>query len=565
MGPLFAAPSPLLALGLVLIVGIFAGGLARRAHLPSVTGQILAGIALGPVALRLLDETSTRALQPVTHFALGLMAVTIGAHLNIKTLRNAGRRLALLLVCEALIIPPLVYGSMRLVPGVPPRVALLLGAIAVSTAPATIVAVVRDARAKGVFVKTLIAAVALNNLACIVLFEAASGALSGADAGAAIGLRVAAPIGQVGLALALGGGAALLHHVTARVLARDELAATAGMIAILLTAGVADYLHVSPLLSCLFLGVVQTNVARVRERVVDSVFRGFEPSIMAVFFTLAGMELRFDHLATAGVAAIAYFAARLAGKLLAVRIAMQLAGAPEKLKRYLGLALVPQAGLAIGLVLLVEDRQVLRGMPEAHRLFVATVLTVVMANELVGPVLTRLGLRQSAEEGRDRQRLIDFLQEENILVDFEAPDMETAIRRLVDHLALSHNLLDVDRHELLASVLERERSASTCLGHGLAVPHGILPDGQPMVGVLAISRRGLALDSPDGVPVHWMVLLATASSERERHLQVLATLARTIGQNAEIQHALREARSAAHAYEILHGEETESFNWYLKE
>jgi fructose PTS system EIIBC or EIIC component len=350
-----------------------------------------------------------------------------------------------------------------------------------------------------------------------------------------------------------------------RVLAREDFAATSGMLAILLTAGLADYLRLSPLLSCLFLGVVQTNVAHVREGVVDSVFRTFEPSIMAVFFTLAGMELRFDHMAIAGIAAVAYFAARLVGKLFSVRVAMQLAGAPQKLKQYLGLALIPQAGLAIGLVLIAEDRHVLEGVPNAHRLFVATVLTVVMANELVGPVLTRLGVRQSAEEGRDRQRLIDFLQEENILVDFDAPDMETAIRRLVDHMMRSHHLPNVDRSEFLASVLEREQSGSTCLGHGLAVPHGILPDGQPMVGVLAVSRSGLKFETPDGKPVHWMVLLGTSNNERERHLQVLATLARTIGQNAEIQRALRDVRSAAHAYEILHGEETDSFNWYLKE
>lgn len=565
MQPFVAAPNPLLALGLVLVVGVVAGGLARRAGLPSVTGQILAGILVGPVALHLVDEASTHKLQPITHFAIGLMAVTIGAHLNIKTLRNAGRRLALLLVCEALFIPPLVYGVMSLVPGVPPSVRLMLGAIAVSTAPATIVAVVRDTRAKGVFVKTLIAAVALNNLACIVLFEAASGALTNTGGGPAVGRSIAAPLVQVGLALALGGGAALLHQVVTRLIAREDLAATAGMLAILLTAGLADYLRLSPLLSCLFLGIVQTNVAHVREGVVDSVFRTFEPSIMAVFFTLAGMELRFDHLAIAGIAAVAYFLARLVGKLFSVRVAMQLAGAPLKLKRYLGLALIPQAGLAIGLVLIAEDRHVLDGVPNAHRLFVATVLTVVMANELVGPVLTRLGVRQSAEEGRDRQRLIDFLQEENILVDFDAPDMETAIRRLVDHMMSSHHLPKVDRGAFLASVLERERSGSTCLGHGLAVPHGILPDGQPMVGVLAVSQRGLNFETPDGQPVHWMVLLATSGNERERHLQVLATLARTIGQNADIQRALRSSRSAAHAYEILHGEETDSFNWYLKE
>ncbi|MEZ4296499.1 MAG: cation:proton antiporter [Polyangiaceae bacterium] len=565
MQPLFHSPNPLMALGLVLTIGVLAGGAARRLRLPSVTGQILAGIVIGPVALHLVDEHSAKGLQSVTHFALGLMAVTVGAHLNVKTLVNAGRRLAFLLLCEALLIPLVVLGIMRLVPGVPTPVRLLLAAIAVSTAPATIVALVREARAKGVFVKTLIAAVALNNLACILLFEAVSAYLAAPDAYPTIAARVGAGIRPVGLALMLGGGAALLLRLVARALDREQLIATAGMITILLTAGVADHLHVSPLLACLTLGVAQSNLTPVRERVVDTVFQSFEPSIMAVFFTLAGMELRFDGLAMAGAAAATYFVARAVGKLLAVRIAMQLARAPDKLKRYLGLALIPQAGLAIGLVLLVEDRGLLKAQPAAQRLFMSIVLTVVMANEIIGPVLTRLGLRQSGEAGRDRARLIDFLQEENILVDFDAPDKNTAIRMLVDHLMSSHHVRNVNRDELLASVLQREAQATTCLGGGLAVPHGILPDGHPMVGVMAVSRKGMMFDAPDEQPVHWMVLLGTPEDSRDRHLNVLATLARTIGMDADIQRALLKSDSPAHAYEILHGEETEDFNFYLKD
>jgi len=114
------------------------------------------------------------------------------------------------------------------------------------------------------------------------------------------------------------------------------------------------------------------------------------------------------------------------------------------------------------------------------------------------------------------------------------------------------------------SVLEREQQASTCLGGGLSVPHGILPSGRPMVGVMALSREGIPFDTPDGRPVHCMVLLGTAPDERDRHLQVLAALARTVGTDLDFQDRLFNAKSAAHACELLHGEESEDFNYFLE-
>jgi mannitol/fructose-specific phosphotransferase system IIA component (Ntr-type) len=194
------------------------------------------------------------------------------------------------------------------------------------------------------------------------------------------------------------------------------------------------------------------------------------------------------------------------------------------------------------------------------------VVTVVTCNELVGPILTRLALHRAGEAGADRMRLIDFIHEENIVTGLEAAPKEQAIEKLTSMLITSHHL-DVDGEALLASVLEREAQVSTCFGGGLAVPHGILPDdaGMGMVGVMGLSSEGLAFDTPDGHPVHCMVLLATPDGERDRHLQVLATLARSIGSDHNFQEMLFHADSPAHAYEVLHDEEAESFNYFLED
>jgi mannitol/fructose-specific phosphotransferase system IIA component (Ntr-type) len=146
-----------------------------------------------------------------------------------------------------------------------------------------------------------------------------------------------------------------------------------------------------------------------------------------------------------------------------------------------------------------------------------------------------------------------------------APGKEQAIDALVELLIKSHHMNGIDRAALRRSVLEREAQASTCFGGGLAVPHCILPDGHPMVGVMGLSREGLGLATPDGRPVHCMVLLGTSRQERDRHLQVLAALARTVGTDLAFQERLFSARSPAHAHELLHGEESEHFNTFLED
>ncbi len=552
---------PLLILAIIIMVGIVFGSAARRVGLPGITGQILAGIVMGQAGLQLFEPEALESLEPLTRIALGLIAVTVGAHLSVKRLRNAGRRLFLLMLAESLVIPLVVFGALWGTGITSPDLALLLGAVAIATAPATIVAIVKETRSKGVFVKTLVAAVALNNMSCIILFEVArSFTAMGAPAdsnGPATG-----PAGDLLLAVAIGGAIAIAMEQYARLAVRPDRVATGAVVALVLTAGLAAALDVSSLLACLVLGMIQSNVTRTRNHLVDSVFADFEPAILAIFFTLAGMHLPFEALAAGGAAAGVYFVARFAGKLLAAEVAMRMARATDRVRRNLGLALIPQAGVAVGLVIVIQGDP---AFAEVAGLFTGIVLSVVTINEVVGPLLTRIALGRAGEIGRDRIRLIDFLQEENIAVDFRADAKEAAIARLVDLTISSHELHGIDRKALLQSVLDREAEASTCLGGGLAVPHGILPEGYPMVGVMAISREGLDFDTPDGVKVHCVVLLATAPEERDRHLQVLASLARTIGIDLAFQDELFNAMSPAHAYEILHGEESEDFNYFLEQ
>ncbi len=561
LASLIHQPKPLLVLALILVVGVFSGALAKRFKLPSVTGQILAGICLGPL-FHVFDHDTVEGLAPIMSFALGLMAVAVGSHLNIAKLSNATRRLATLLVCEALITPVVVF-SVVLIYGVEWTTGLLIATIAISTAPATILAIVKETRSKGVFVKTLVAAVALNNIACILFFELAHtmalATLGNGSDGSAVYL---APLQELGYSLLLGGGVGVILVIATRHVVRTDRLSTYSLVAILATAGLASQIEASPLLSCLFLGMVLANLSPDKEEIGHAVFENFETAIFAIFFTLAGMELQFDYVREAGLLALLVFVARAVGKLLSADVAMRAAKATQRVRKNLGLALLPQAGLAVGLMLLVtEDSR----FPESVRgTILAVVLTVVMINELIGPVMTRIALGRSGDLGKDRPRLIDFIHEEQIVTDFKAETMEEAIEKLTDVL-IRTNHVQIDRKIVLDSALERESRSSSCLGHGLAVPHASLEEHVGIVGAVGISAEGFDFDSLDGEPVHCIVLLATGPNAGEHRLEVIAAFATAILTDRGIEQQLYHAHSPAHAYELLHHDEAEDFNHFLED
>lgn len=562
--PLIGVAEPLLVLAVVLAAGVASGAIAKRFHLPSVTGQILAGILLGSVFQVFSDDTA-ESFEPVIDFALGLMAVAVGSHLSIRRLRIAARRLGLLVLAEALLTPALVYVAIVMVGDVDWPTALILATISVSTAPATILAIVKESRSKGVFVKTLVAAVALNNIVCIALFEFAHTAglqHFAPGGGGSPWALVLAPLEQLGYSALLGFGMGVVLVLCTRRVVRTDRVTAFSLIAVLLTAGLAAQLGVSSLLACMFLGLALANLTPDKEEIGHHVFENFEAAIFAVFFTLAGMELHLEYVTAAGGIALAMFSARAAGKLIAGRFAMGFAGTTDRVRRNLGLALLPQAGLAVGLMLLVvEDGTFPRPMRD---IILASVLAVVTLNEIIGPICTRIALARSGDLGRDRPRLIDFIHEEHIVTDLKADTPEEAIARLTD-LLVKTNDIQADRDAILASALEREAEGSTSLGEGLALPQADLEEGDSIVGALGISSEGLPFDTADGAPVHCMVLLATPPSQKDHRLEVMAAFARAITSDRGIEKQLYHASTPAHAYEILHHEDSEDFNHFLED
>ena len=282
--------------------------------------------------------------------------------------------------------------------------------------------------------------------------------------------------------------------------------------------------------------------------------------LFAAFFTFAGMRLDFSQvLPLAGLVALFFFA-RFAGKYIGAFTAMSVTGVPSQVRNLLGLSLMPHGGVAVGLILLVQEAH--PGSDLANS--VTTVgLAALAINQLIGPSATRFALQRAGEAGLDRKRLLDFLDEHHIAIGLKGDNKTEVIRSLAAQL-YSVNSMPLTQEEFVEKVLSREEQETSCLGEGLMIPHAIIEHGSEVTGILGLSSDGLDFGSPDG-PVHAVLLLATPEADRSRHLEVLAAFASAITKDLNLREQLYHARSPAHAYSVLHAEEAEDINYFLEE
>ncbi len=541
----------------MLAAGVVGGEIFSRIRLPRVTGWIATGIALRAGHLEGLAPESLVRFAPFTDFVLGYIAFTVGAVLRRTTLRNAGSRLSLLVLAELLVTPALVTWALHIGAGLPMETSMVLGAIAVAGAPGTTVVVAQDARARGVFTKTLLAAVPLMDMLAVGTFAFVLAYLHGPH-GPTLGPALASAAIEVSKALAVGVALAALALALVRTVVGPAYLGPAMVATILGAWGLAGVLDTSSILACTFAGITVSNMRHHTARATKVYLQPLGGVLFAGFFTLAGMRLDFTLLAPMATAVALFFVMRVAGKSAAAYLAMTAARMPSSIRRYLGLALMPHGGVAVGLILLVQEDPRLASMHDV----VATVgLAALAINQLVGPMATRFALGRAGEVAQDRPRLLDFLHEQHIVVPLQGHDKRDVIERLVDQLYATCDM-PLPREEFLDRVLDREAEESTCMGRGLMIPHGTLDAGERIRGVLGLSAEGLDLGAPDGRPVHAVFLLATPEDHRDRHLEILAALASTFARDPTLREQLYRARNAAHAYRILHADDA-AFNYYL--
>lgn len=398
---------PLLALiGTAVTLGLFAGRLVKKIGLPSIIGYMLLGTVMGVSVLRIFHQNHLTELAFITDIALGFVAFSIGNELKLTTLKSLGKSIGLIILFESFSALILVSVLVYLVTG-DLVTALIFGALAPATAPAGTVAVIREYKAKGKLSSSLYAVAGFDDGVAILLFgftAAIAKQIILSDAGIAQGslaMGIIKPAVEILASLMLGGGLGLLYsYLVRKIDSRSNIPAlTFGFI--LMGAGLASMLHLSLILVNMGIGFVLANTSKQSTIMsVNEQLRSFMPLLFILFFFLAGAHLNFAALPALGMIGLAYIIGRSTGKIGGAWLGAYIGGASKTIRNNLGLGLLSQAGVAIGLSLLVAQEFAEIDSPQAQAL-AASVVTTITATciffEIVGPITARIALKNAGE------------------------------------------------------------------------------------------------------------------------------------------------------------------------
>jgi len=374
----------LVTFGTLLFAGLALDALGRMTVLPRITLMVLFGVACGPSGLDLLLIDLDHWYDIVAKLALTMIAFLLGGELSKQAMRANGRAiLAVSLAVTAATM--LVIGLGLIALGLPVALALLLAGVGLATDPAATSDVIKEIGARGRLPKTVLGVVAVDDAWGIIIFSILLGAVASADGSLAAGLwgGLVEVFGALLLGLIVGLPAA---YASGRIAPGEPTLAEALGI-VLLCAGASIYFEVSYLLTAITAGALIVNFARHHSSAFHEIEHVSWPFLI-LFFVLAGASVDMGAVADAGWVTAAFIALRLAGRALGGWIGGRIAGFSHRLALLSGLALTPQAGVALGMALVASE-----AAPEfAKTILAATVATTVFF-ELVGPLLTRAALR----------------------------------------------------------------------------------------------------------------------------------------------------------------------------
>lgn len=397
----------LLLIGAATVLAFFVGKLANRVRLPAVVGYIVTGVALGPSLYTIfragpvLSEEAVTSMGIVSDIALALVAFTIGSELRAEIFRKVGRGILLIIVLESLLAFVFVTAGVYLIER-DWALALILGAVAPASAPAGTLVVLQEFRAKGPLTTSLLAVVGLDDGLGIVIyaFAAAIARLFFDGLGqSSVALQLAEALGEIVGAIALGAALGFLLVLLARRLrSRNDILIVSTAL-VFVCAGLSNLFHVSLILSNLVLGAFAINLSwKTGQRAFDAL-QSVTPPIYVLFFVLAGAHLDIALLPAMGLMGLAYIVCRIVGKLLGAYIGSSVTAVPDVVKKYLWLGIISQAGVAIGLALLVTRE--FSGYGEKGRHIASLVITTVAATtlifEILAPITTKIAIQKADE------------------------------------------------------------------------------------------------------------------------------------------------------------------------
>ncbi len=416
----------LICLAVALIGGLMLSRVAKKVYLPAVTAYLVAGLILGPFCLGRLGVSGlgftsmeeVESLSIITQTALGFIAFTIGNEFRLSQLKATGAKAITIGILQAVVATILVdivlVGLHLLFPEVISiPCAITLGAIASATAPAATLMVVRQYKADGPLTRLLLLVVAIDDAVGLVLFSVSYGIATALSQGHVSVLAVVVePIVEIILSLGLGAVMGWLLNWVEQFFHSRSKRMTISVAFVLLTVGIsmlefqvgAVHCGFSLLLVCMMTGTIFCNICDTSEELMNRV-DGWTMPLNVLFFVISGAELDLEILANPMtiLVGVIYIIARSAGKYLGAAMSCTMTKQPKPITEHLGITLLPQAGVALGMALTAAS------LPDGA-MARNVVLFAVLVYELVGPTLTKMSLTAVGEirpEGRTSARKLN--------------------------------------------------------------------------------------------------------------------------------------------------------------
>lgn len=419
----------ILCIALALFVGLLSSRLMKLLRLPNVTGYLISGIIFGPFVLGKyiggwstdpLSGNSIQAISWISDIALGFIAFTIGCSFKASSLKAVGKRIVIITVFEALggaliTIGGLFIAYIFLKDTLPIAVILTLGAIACATAPAATLMVIKQYKAHGPVVDTLIPVVAFDDAVALIAFSvlfSISKSLVTATSLSFVGVIIV-PLIEIVASLALGALLGFLISLGCRFFKSRANRMIMVIASILVVVGLSilanqlgwklfgEDFSFSSLLACMMIGAFFINARKDAQRTIERIDQ-FTPPLYMLFFVISGANLNITIFASKDallviIIALVYIVARSLGKYLGAFSSSKITNSEPTVQKYLGFTLFPQAGVAIGLATTASQTLAKAGYEKESSIILAVILTATIVYELVGPLITKIALYKAGE------------------------------------------------------------------------------------------------------------------------------------------------------------------------
>jgi Kef-type K+ transport system membrane component KefB len=389
-----------------MFLGFLGSRVAAKIKLPSITGYLLVGILIGPSGINVVPEAQiTQLSHIVTPVVLGVIAYMIGGSLPLSKIKGLKRNILVITCFEAgcawmfalvlvTLLSPLLLPDLALDFKTSLAMGIVIGGISLATAPAVTMAIIEELKVKGPLPTTLLGVVALDDALAIIAFAISIGVganILGSDTAAPMINLLLQDVILVVVSILAGFMLAPILLLVTRFTRNRQESLVAILAIVIIASEMAHILNLFPLLTNMVLGFTVVNIQKESEDNFG-VLRDIQTVMFSLFFSVAGAHLNLSIIQSAGILALVIVLGRCAGKLVGAWLGATISGAPKVVKKYLGLTLMPKAGVTVGLALLVMETPELEPI---STLVVTGVLASTLINELFTPPLSKFALTRA--------------------------------------------------------------------------------------------------------------------------------------------------------------------------